>query len=287
MFIHLLTPGGLPWTRNGIPKTDSAHDRIKRAKQYARPEELCKGMPSEFEDFLRYCRRLKFADHPDYDYWKDEFKALAEDWGFTDIERFIWPPPPAPKVKYLSVRPEFVLLIFFRLNPKSYGLLSHGRRLMQRRWRTSCRTWQNFSSVRPYQSLGTKLTFLTLRERRKSMPKNLLKSYPPVTTPMIADGNHMPYLFHPALPCDPRKPINCRDSDSQCLARQTILLLQSLCKSLHNSCSWARRHSPRRDSLSWMHYTNNSPTRRSSFSRSGLRDRVQIKRIMGRRNPHT
>lgn len=118
MFIHLLTPGGLSWTRNGVPKTDSAHDRIKRAKQYARPEELCKGMPSEFEDFLRYCRRLKFSDHPDYDYWKDEFKALAEDWGFTDIERFIWPPPPAPKVKYLSARPEFVLLIFFQVKPQ-------------------------------------------------------------------------------------------------------------------------------------------------------------------------
>ncbi|KAG2145866.1 kinase-like domain-containing protein [Suillus clintonianus] len=98
MFIHLLTPGGLPWTRNGVPKTDSAHDRIKRAKKNSCPEDLCKGMPSEFEEFLRYCRRLKFHDCPDYDQWKDEFKALAQDSGFTDIERFIWPPPKASKV---------------------------------------------------------------------------------------------------------------------------------------------------------------------------------------------
>ncbi|KAG0700469.1 kinase-like domain-containing protein [Suillus ampliporus] len=105
MFIHLLTPGGLSWTRNGVPKTDSAHDRIKRAKKNARPEELCKGMPSEFEEFLRYCSRLKFYDCPDYDHWKDEFKALAQDSGFTDIERFIWPPPPAPQVQPRGLRP--------------------------------------------------------------------------------------------------------------------------------------------------------------------------------------
>ncbi|KAG1838026.1 kinase-like domain-containing protein [Suillus subalutaceus] len=74
MFIHLLTPGGLSWTRN--------------AKKNAQPEDLCKGIPSEFEEFLRYCRRLKFFDCPDYDHWKDEFQALAQDSGFTDIERF-------------------------------------------------------------------------------------------------------------------------------------------------------------------------------------------------------
>lgn len=105
MFIHLLTPGGLSWTRNGVPKSDSAHDRIKRAKKNARPEELCRGMPSEFEEFLRYCRRLSFSECPDYDKWKDEFQALAQDNGFTDIERFIWPPPPVPQVQPQVVRP--------------------------------------------------------------------------------------------------------------------------------------------------------------------------------------
>lgn len=105
MFIHLLTPGGLSWTRNGIPKTDAAHDRIKRAKKDASPEELCKGIPSEFEEFLRYCRRLKFFDCPDYDYWKEEFQELAQNSGFTDIERFIWPPPPASKVEPQVARP--------------------------------------------------------------------------------------------------------------------------------------------------------------------------------------
>ncbi|CAL1712942.1 unnamed protein product [Somion occarium] len=93
MLIHLLTPGGLSWTRNGVPKTDAAHDRLIREKRDARPEDLCRGLPPEFEDFLRYCRRLKFAERPDYQRWKNEFRELAVEKEYPDNDAFIWPPP--------------------------------------------------------------------------------------------------------------------------------------------------------------------------------------------------
>lgn len=96
MFIHLLTPGGLSWTRNGVPKNESQHTRIKREKSHARPEDLCRGLPNEFEEFLRYCRRLKFAECPDYDRWVEEFKELAKEEGYSGNDDFIWPPPPLP-----------------------------------------------------------------------------------------------------------------------------------------------------------------------------------------------
>ncbi|KAK0449287.1 kinase-like domain-containing protein [Armillaria borealis] len=97
MFIHLLTPRGLPWTRNGVPKTDDAHERLKKMKRTARPEDLCQGMPSEFEEFLRYCRRLNFMDCPDYGRWINEFRELAMSQGFPPSDDFIWPPP-TPRV---------------------------------------------------------------------------------------------------------------------------------------------------------------------------------------------
>lgn len=103
MFIHLLTPGGLPWTRNGIPKNNAQHDRIMREKRNAKPEDLCKGLPPEFEEFLRYCRRLKFAECPNYAQWKEEFKELAKEEGFPANEEFIWPPPPVSHVSSPSV----------------------------------------------------------------------------------------------------------------------------------------------------------------------------------------
>lgn len=93
MFIHMLTPGGLPWTRNGVPKQDNEHERLKKAKRTADPTELCKGLPSVFEEFLRYCRRLRFSEQPDYETWKDEFRDLMEERGYGTDDDFIWPPP--------------------------------------------------------------------------------------------------------------------------------------------------------------------------------------------------
>ncbi|EJC98848.1 CK1/CK1 protein kinase [Fomitiporia mediterranea MF3/22] len=99
MLIHVLTEGGLPWTRNGVPKTDKAHDILIRQKQRAKPEELCHGLPPVFEDFLRYCRRLKFFEQPDYRYWRDQFADLAREVGYAEPDGsvnddLVWPPRP-------------------------------------------------------------------------------------------------------------------------------------------------------------------------------------------------
>ena len=96
MLIHLLTPRGLSWTRNGVPKTSQAHDLLITEKQLARPEDLCHGLPVEFEDFLRSCRRLKFAERPDYDLWIRAFSDLAVANGYSGNEAFVWPPPARP-----------------------------------------------------------------------------------------------------------------------------------------------------------------------------------------------
>ncbi|KAI8994185.1 CK1/CK1 protein kinase [Trametes punicea] len=103
MLIHLLTPGGLHWTRNGVPKTDEAHERLMFEKRTARPEDLCRGLPPPFEEFLRYCRRLQFTDRPDYERWIDEFRTLAEEHGYPGTPDLIWPPPnPEPTVRVLA-----------------------------------------------------------------------------------------------------------------------------------------------------------------------------------------
>lgn len=99
MLVHLLTPGGLSWTRSGIPKTNIAHERLKREKRNARPEDLCRGLPTEFEEFLRYCRRLKFAECPDYAHWVNRFRELAIEMGYPRSSLFVWPPPPDVQVR--------------------------------------------------------------------------------------------------------------------------------------------------------------------------------------------
>ncbi|KAG6900183.1 hypothetical protein C0993_001895 [Termitomyces sp. T159_Od127] len=106
MLIHILTPRGLSWTRNGIPDTDAAHDRIKDQKQRARPEDLCRNLPEEFEEFLRYCRSLSFAEQPDYARWIETFRDLKVDSGYEDTEDFVWPPP-APRIKQPTPPPAY------------------------------------------------------------------------------------------------------------------------------------------------------------------------------------
>jgi len=93
MLIHLLTPRGLLWTRKGVPKTSEAHNLLIREKRNALPEDLCKGLPPVFEEFLRYTRRLKFEQAPDYQFWIKKFKKFAIDEGYSDKDDFIWPPP--------------------------------------------------------------------------------------------------------------------------------------------------------------------------------------------------
>ena len=110
MLIHLLTPGGLSWTRNGVPKSDTAHERLKREKRNARPEDLCRGIPTEFEEFLRYCRRLRFKEKPDYEYWRNEFCELAKQCGFPDSDAFVWPPP-EPVVRSLVSSAQLYLIL--------------------------------------------------------------------------------------------------------------------------------------------------------------------------------
>ena len=103
MLIHMLTPGGLSWTRNGVPQTSGAHDHLMAEKRAARPEDLCRGLPPVFEEFLRASRKLDFAARPDYEHWIEEFRDLADEYGFKDIDRFIWPSP-CPQVRGVSRR---------------------------------------------------------------------------------------------------------------------------------------------------------------------------------------
>ncbi|KAG2009852.1 CK1/CK1/CK1-G protein kinase [Coprinopsis cinerea AmutBmut pab1-1] len=103
MLIHLLTPRGLTWTRNGIPKTDEAHDALMDEKRAARPEDLCRGLPVEFEDFLRYTRKLKFEQCPDYETWIENFRQLKVESGYSPSEDLVWPPQPPQMRKPVTI----------------------------------------------------------------------------------------------------------------------------------------------------------------------------------------
>jgi casein kinase 1 len=53
-------------------------------------EELCCGLPDEFEQFLRYCRTLNYDEKPDYGYLQNIFGELYNKMGFEHGTSFDW-----------------------------------------------------------------------------------------------------------------------------------------------------------------------------------------------------
>ena len=45
---------------------DDKYNNIKKKKMETSLDELCKGYPVEFKEYMEYCRELKFEDEPDY-----------------------------------------------------------------------------------------------------------------------------------------------------------------------------------------------------------------------------
>lgn len=99
MLIHFLLPNGLPWSRYQLPRTNLQYDTLVRMKLNTRAEELCRGIPSVFKEFLRYCRALKFMEQPDYLAWIGRFADLLKENGHVGSDGsasdlFYWPPRP-------------------------------------------------------------------------------------------------------------------------------------------------------------------------------------------------
>ena len=65
----------LPWISEDSFKSD-IQNKVKilyKKKNSSTPEIICKGLPEEFAEFVRYTRNLKFEQRPNYDYLKNLF----------------------------------------------------------------------------------------------------------------------------------------------------------------------------------------------------------------------
>ena len=53
-------------------------------------EQLTRGLPEEFMQYIQYCRGLKFKDEPDYNYLRDLLNNLLTKRGTRDDQQFDW-----------------------------------------------------------------------------------------------------------------------------------------------------------------------------------------------------
>ena len=89
LFIYFLK-GNLPWNGfNGKNKIDQ-YEMIKQKKILTTADDLCKGCPKEFKEYICYCRKLKFEERPDYDYLKFLFIKLMKNLSFDNDGMYDW-----------------------------------------------------------------------------------------------------------------------------------------------------------------------------------------------------
>lgn len=82
--------GSLPWQGLKAATKRQKYERISEKKMSTPVEELCKGFPTEFANYLNFCRSLRFDDRPDYQYLRQLFRNLFHRQGFTYDYIFDW-----------------------------------------------------------------------------------------------------------------------------------------------------------------------------------------------------
>ena len=88
--IIYLSRGSLPWQGvQGITKQEK-YIKIMDMKMSTPILQLCKGLPSQFADFLSYCRSLRFEDSPNYAKIRNFFLEAASNMSIVLDKQFDW-----------------------------------------------------------------------------------------------------------------------------------------------------------------------------------------------------
>ncbi|CAD8208806.1 unnamed protein product [Paramecium octaurelia] len=73
MLIYFLK-GTLPWQGIRANRKEEKYQKIMEKKISTPIDQLCKGIPNEFQQFMNYVRNLKYDEKPDYSFLKKIFK---------------------------------------------------------------------------------------------------------------------------------------------------------------------------------------------------------------------
>jgi len=87
-----LRNGTLPWTGLNLKGSHVKKKYYQSVglKRNIKPEDLCKNLPQEFADYVRYCRNLGFEEDPDYNYLINLFRGLLIKMKENNDSNFTW-----------------------------------------------------------------------------------------------------------------------------------------------------------------------------------------------------
>ena len=107
-----LFKGNLPW--KGIKlKEDNAYKKyieMLYLKKNIPPESLCCGLPSEFVDYVKYCKGLAFEQDPDYEYLRNLFRKILLDINQINDMKFSWSKNVAKNILKMNGKGKYINL---------------------------------------------------------------------------------------------------------------------------------------------------------------------------------
>eukprot|EP01065_Artemidia_motanka_P006155 TRINITY_DN13015_c0_g1_i1.p1 TRINITY_DN13015_c0_g1~~TRINITY_DN13015_c0_g1_i1.p1 ORF type:complete len:424 (+),score=90.72 TRINITY_DN13015_c0_g1_i1:149-1420(+) len=77
-----LVKGKLPW--QGLQNKKRRHEAVHQVKEETSLKDMCRGLSPVWEDFMRHCRTLDFAEEPDYDKLRNMFVDALRDLRLSD-----------------------------------------------------------------------------------------------------------------------------------------------------------------------------------------------------------
>ena len=83
MLVYLMK-GSLPWQNVKIDNKKENYFKVAQLKKLINPEILCKDLPKEFAQYLRYVKNLKFEEEPNYAYLRNLFVKMMEKQGLEE-----------------------------------------------------------------------------------------------------------------------------------------------------------------------------------------------------------
>ena len=93
VLIYLLQ-GRLPWQGYISRSKEDKYYKIKQIKRGTTPEELCEGLPPQFEEYIKYTRSLEYEQDPDYDYLKNLFLTILKNFNWEFDYFYDWDQEP-------------------------------------------------------------------------------------------------------------------------------------------------------------------------------------------------
>jgi serine/threonine protein kinase len=89
VLLYLLL-GRLPWQGHLSHSKEDKYYKIKQIKKSTSAEELCQGLPSQFQEYVKYTRNLEYESDPDYNYLKNLFLTVLKQYNWEFDYYYDW-----------------------------------------------------------------------------------------------------------------------------------------------------------------------------------------------------